>query len=227
MGLKIALHGGSGRMGTLIGKLIEGRKELELHLCASSKTPKEELFKKVAESALIIDFTPKDVSLAFLRELQNRKIYRPLLTGTTGFSEEELKFFQVYSKLTPTLHENNMSTTVNLFFMMAEYLGKNLPENLFERKIREIHHTKKLDAPSGTALTLKKHLGGPCEIESVREGDEIGTHTLLFKSKDEEFSITHKALNRELFARGALEAALWLYRQPANFYSMRDYLENR
>jgi 4-hydroxy-tetrahydrodipicolinate reductase len=114
---------------------------------------------------------------------------------------------------------------VNALFALtrqaAEIFGSE-----FAPKITETHHKMKKDAPSGTAKTLREILKETQEvpIESIREGDVVGEHTVTFAGPDERLELTHRAGSREIFARGALRAAQWIFGKPAQLYSMQDVL---
>lgn len=133
---------------------------------------------------------------------------KPLVCGSTGFDwSEELKE-QLKSSGLIWLYATNFALGMNIVHKMIDELAK--ARKLFsdyDFKMHEIHHTKKLDAPSGTALTWKKWLARDVTITSERTGDVVGTHTLTFTSAFERITLTHESLDRKIFAEGALWAA--------------------
>jgi 4-hydroxy-tetrahydrodipicolinate reductase len=156
--------------------------------------------------------------------LQHRK---PLVVGTTGHSAEQREVIEKTAKALPIVFASNFSVGVNALFALsrraAEILGSE-----FAPQIVETHHKMKKDAPSGTAKTLgeilKETLETDVPIESIREGDVVGEHTVTFVGPGERLELTHRAGSREIFARGALRAAEWVVGKPARLYSMQDAL---
>jgi 4-hydroxy-tetrahydrodipicolinate reductase len=131
------------------------------------------------------------------------------------------------AKSLPIVFASNFSVGVNALFALtrraAEILGSE-----FAPRIVETHHKMKKDAPSGTAKTLaeilKEALKTEIPIESIREGEVVGEHTVSFVGPGERLELTHRAGSREIFARGALRAAEWVVGKPARLYSMQDVL---
>ncbi len=172
---------------------------------------------------------------------------KPMVIGTTGFSDEQLAALHAHTEQLPVVRASNYSTGVNLCFkllaMAAEVLG-----NDSDIEVYEAHHRHKLDAPSGTALsmgeviadTLGRDLNkvavygregqtGARERDTigfatVRGGDVVGDHTVSFLADGERVEITHKATSRMAFARGAVRAAVWLAEQAPGRYDMQDVL---
>ena len=151
----------------------------------------------------------------------------PLVIGTTGHSAEQRNRIEKAARLVPVVLASNFSIGVNALFALtrraAEILG-----NEFDRKIIETHHRMKKDAPSGTAKTIAEILredgAGEIPIQSVREGEIVGEHTVIFAGPGERLELTHHAESRAIFARGALRAARWIVDQPPGLYSMQDVL---
>jgi 4-hydroxy-tetrahydrodipicolinate reductase len=156
--------------------------------------------------------------------LQHRK---PLVVGTTGHSAEQREVIEKTAKALPIVFASNFSVGVNALFALsrraAEILGSE-----FAPQIVETHHKMKKDAPSGTAKTLgeilKETLETDVPIESIREGDVVGEHTVTFVGPGERLELTHRAGSREIFARGALRAAEWVVGKRAGLYSMQNVL---
>jgi 4-hydroxy-tetrahydrodipicolinate reductase len=156
--------------------------------------------------------------------LRHRKA---LVIGTTGHSAEQRQFIEKAADSLPIVFASNFSVGVNALFALtrraAEILGLE-----FAPQIVETHHKMKKDAPSGTAKTLgeilKETLKTEIPIESVREGEVVGEHTVSFVGPREQLELTHRAGSRDIFASGALRAAEWVVGKPARLYSMQDVL---
>lgn len=193
----------------------------------------------------IIDFTNPKASLSYLRIAAKKKI--PIIIGTTGFSARELAEIKRLARRTPVLFSANMSVGVNLLVNLLGGVAETLGED-YDVEIVEAHHRYKKDAPSGTALALGRAVAqalkrdldqvGVCgrkgivgergrkeiALLSVRAGDIVGEHTVIFGGLGERIEFIHRAHSRETFARGALRAARWLVKQKKGLYSMQDVL---
>jgi 4-hydroxy-tetrahydrodipicolinate reductase len=178
-------------------------------------------------SDVAIDFSHPDAIDEICRAaMQNQ---RPLVIGTTGHSAEQRAAIEQTARSVPVVFASNFSSGVNALFALARNAAETFgPE--FNVKIVETHHRMKKDAPSGTAKTiatiLRKALNTNDEIpiHSIREGDVVGEHTVIFSGPSERLEMTHRAESREIFARGALRAARWVIGKPAGLYSMQDVL---
>jgi 4-hydroxy-tetrahydrodipicolinate reductase len=166
-------------------------------------------FDKLKKCDVVISFLPGEAFTDLIPLLLETKL--PVVTGSTGF-----QWPQDFSK---TLEEKNISWIQATNFSLGVVLMKQLIQklhsmtHLFSEKklsIHEVHHTKKLDAPSGTALSMKEWLAEPVEVTSERKGDVVGLHTLTMETPSETVSLTHNAKNRALFAEGAIWAAKYL-----------------
>ena len=170
-----------------------------------------------------------------------------LVMGTTGLTAEHVAMLDEISNSVSILYGRNLSIGVNVFTELARQAAHYLDDD-WDVEITEAHHRFKLDAPSGTALQLGEavadargsnlddvavigrngHTGerpaGAIGINSIRAGNIVGDHTVAFVSETETVELTHHAVDRELFASGALRAAQWLAGKPAGLYSMRDVL---
>ena len=173
---------------------------------------------------IIIDFSSPKSSMKTLQLAKIKEI--PILIGTTGFSEDDFKEIEIASTQIPVLFAPNTSSGIAI---LKNILNKS--KNLFsednEFSISETHHIEKKDSPSGTALDLEKEIisiypDAKVIIESHREGNNPGEHTLSITLDNEIIEFTHKAENRSIFALGALKGALWLTERSAGLYSMGD-----
>ncbi len=185
---------------------------------------------------LLIDFTlPAGTRVAAQWCASNNVA---LLSGTTGLTSEDIGALKNAALKIPLLWAPNLSQGVALMTALVRQAVIAMDQDT-GITITDIHHRHKLDAPSGTALALAAamhesqalHAGGTRGeagsepvFSSVREGEVVGEHTVRFALADEVLEITHRALDRDVFARGALKAAEWLVRQPPGYYSTGDWL---
>ena len=201
-----------------------------------------------AEFDCLIDFTTPDSSMANLEYCEaNNKI---LVIGTTGFSSQQQKIIAAAANEIPIVMAPNMSIAVNLCFKLLKQAAQVLGEEA-DVEIIETHHRNKLDSPSGTALRMgeviaqtlgrelqecavyrregvgKPRQAGTIGFASVRAGDVVGDHSVLFATRGERLEISHKASDRSIYAKGALRAAIWLADQQAGLYDMQDVLAGK
>ncbi len=193
----------------------------------------------------VIDFSSPALSLEMAAKCAEAK--KVLICGTTGFSESEKQQLAAYGQNTVIVWSSNMSLGVNLLMNLAEKVGHLLHDD-FDVEIVEMHHKDKVDAPSGTALSLGAAVAqgrgvdlrdvgnmgragvnaqrqkGEIGFAALRGGDVIGDHTVIFAGDGERVELTHKASNRDIFAFGAIRAAIWGTAKNPGFYSMRDVL---
>ncbi len=200
---------------------------------------------------VLIEFSAPEVSIEHIKAAAAQG--KAVVVGTTGFSEAQKKEIADYGSRTRCLVAPNMSMGVNLLFSLAGTVARALGD-VYDVEIIEAHHNLKKDAPSGTANKLaeiisqelgrdldavgvfgRKGMVGerkPAEIGvfAVRGGDIVGEHTVMFVTGGERIELIHRAHSRDAFAKGAIEAALWLVSQPNGVYDMQDKLglkENR
>ena len=218
--MKIGVLGITGRIGTILSKMIPAG---ELSGGISSKTSEEEIVNIVKNSDVLIDFsTPK----AMLKVLPIAKQFGiPIVTGTTGFSEEEFAEIEKCAKYIPILHANNFSVCVQLMAMLLKKCSEVLTD--FDFSIIDKHHKRKKDAPSGTALFLAKQVSSKAQIVSIRSGNICGDHICDFSGENEMLTISHRAFNRNIFASGALDCAKWIIGKEARLYTMADFLQSK
>ena len=169
---------------------------------------------------VVLDFSTGQATRENLRACCTAR--KPLLIGATGFPSQLESDFAAAAREIPLLIAPNTSPGVTLLMELTRVTARALPG--FAAGITETHHREKRDAPSGTALSLAAAIGAATPIASVREGEVVGEHTVRFAGPGEELTLTHRALKRDIFARGALAAALWLSSQPAGRYEMRDVM---
>jgi 4-hydroxy-tetrahydrodipicolinate reductase len=201
-----------------------------------------DLLAALQDADVVIDFSTAPATAAHLFACRQAK--RPLLLGTTGHTAAQQDAFAVAARDLALLVAPNTSLGVTLLLELARTAASVLPRD-FDVEVIEAHHRMKSDAPSGTALALGAVIAqaraqelaavavmgrsgvaprrpGDIGFAALRGGDEVGRHTVLFAGDGEELTLTHRATDRNIFARGALKAAAWLSSRPAGLYSMRD-----
>lgn len=182
-------------------------------------------YEKLLGYDVILSFLPGDAFAELIPTLLETK--KPVVTGSTGFLWPENFSETLRSKNITWIHATNFSLGVVVLKQLIERLNK--VSHLFSEKtlsIHEVHHTKKLDAPSGTALSMKEWLAGDCEVTSAREGDVVGLHTLTLETPSEIIRLEHEAKNRTLFAEGALWATKMITKTEPGLHSFQKVVEN-
>jgi 4-hydroxy-tetrahydrodipicolinate reductase len=199
----------------------------------------------MAASDAVIDFTTPAALRPHLDSA--RKARTALVIGTTGLDNHHFDAMASAAQHVPLLYSANMSVGVNLLALLVEQAAARLEDD-WDIEIVEMHHRDKVDAPSGTALLLgraaaagrKVHLAdvetrgrdgitgarkaGTIGFAALRGGSVAGDHSVIFASDQERIELIHRAESRDIFARGALRAALWLAQQPPGNYALRDML---
>lgn len=205
----------------------------------------DDLQKVLDQFDVLIDFTRPEPSMHYIELC--RQAGKKIVIGTTGYTDTQKKQIAAAAKDTAIVIAPNMSVGVNLSLKLLEMTAKVMGDYT-DIEVIEAHHRHKVDAPSGTALrmgeviadTLGRDLqdcaiygreGDTGERErktigfsTIRAGDIVGEHTVMFADEGERLEITHKATSRMTFANGALRAAIWLYRQQNGLYDMQDVL---
>jgi len=170
---------------------------------------------------VMIDFSLPPGSLQVARQCAERGI--PLVVGTTGFEPHQRRELEGFADRIALLISPNMSRAVNLLIRLVRQAASGLGDSC-EVAIVERHHRTKKDAPSGTALRLAEQVGRQVDMHSLRMGDCPGEHTVTFGLMGETLELTHRAANRDGFARGAIDAARFLAGKPAGLYSVDQWL---
>ncbi len=195
----------------LLGKGKTGSKVLlnKTHQIIAFDSKNPPTFEKLETFDAIISFLPGDVFKSLIPLLIETKL--PLVTGSTGFEWPENLDQVLKDKKISWIYGSNFSLGVAVVKQMLNKLSD--AKSLFpihQTTIHEIHHTQKKDAPSGTALSMQEWMNEKCAISSERTGDVIGFHELKFDTGSEKITVTHEALDRKLFADGAIWAAEYL-----------------
>ena len=220
--MKIAILG-NGRMGKRISELAKERGHTIVCISSSEK-PAHTLDLSTADVA--IDFSTPTTALSNIRHAINNGI--PVVSGTTGWLENLKEIEDLcLTKRGAFLYASNFSLGMNIFFEINKTLAKLMKNKNYESSLNEIHHTEKLDSPSGTAKTLGEQmdniLANSTPITAERIGDVSGTHIIKYSSTVDEIEIKHTAKNRDGFAIGALTAGKWIIGKKGIF-SMEDIL---
>ncbi len=250
MTTQIAIAGALGRMGRAVSQVVAERDGAEV--CALFDRSDEGAVGDNREHALeladvVIDFTTPQAS-ADLAHAAAKGGRVALVIGATGFTPHTEDILRKAAERIPIVKSGNFSLGVNVMLGLVRQAAKALPAAQYDIEVSEAHHRRKLDAPSGTALMLgeaaasgrnvklddvavraRDGVTGP-RLEStigfsvLRGGGTIGEHSVLFAAEDEILTISHSARDRSLFARGAVEAALWIVGKPPGLYDMQDVL---
>lgn len=264
--MNVAIVGAAGRMG---GRLIHAVLEAEgLELTGAVERPDHsqlgldaglvagagELGVKISADLaatmtgadVLIDFTFPDVTLQNLAVCAEQG--KMLVSGSTGFTPEQRAAVEKYAEKIPVVLAPNMSVGVNACFKLLKEAARILGDD-FDVEVVELHHNKKKDSPSGTAVRMGEvvaaalgrdynqvanyHREGMCGertkeeigMQTVRGGDIVGEHTVYFIGMGERIEISHRAMSRDMFARGAARACQWLNGKEPGMYDMQDVLE--
>ena len=221
--IKICVSGSEGKMGSRIIELAKEDGDLQVTGQFDIGGNAE---ASIENCDCLMDFTAPKATMANLALCE--KLKKAIVIGTTGLSEEEKAKIKEASNNIPVILSANMSMGVNLLFKLIEDASKVLSEN-YEISIVEAHHTEKKDAPSGTAKEIARIIKGvkgdiEIPIDSVREGEIVGEHTITFESDADLLEITHSAKTRDIFVKGALKAAKFLAGKKSGLFTMKDVL---
>ena len=238
----LLITGISGRMGQAV---IQAATEAGVTI-SSTHDAGQDLDSAVAKADCIIDFSVH----SFTKSLVDSAIKHGtrLVIGTTGHSDAERAFIHEAAKKIPIVYASNYSVGVNTLFWLTRHAARILTQDRFDIEVTEMLHKHKIDAPSGTARRLLEILNEETEtsyqddvahgrlgnigprkpreigMHTLRGGDVVGDHTVIFSADGERVELTHKASSRLTFAAGAVRAACWLENQPVGLYDMQDVL---
>ena len=257
--INIGVFGPAGRMGQDVIQQLKNFNSFELSYLCEKKGHRsvgkrifemqvedniDELIKK---SDVIIDFTIPLATINLLEKMNKVKNPPALVTGTTGYSRSEEKKFYSLLKGKTILRSFNMSIGVNLLKKIVSFTAKNIGHKS-DIEILEVHHNKKKDIPSGTALSLADSVTeGNTNIKkysyreknnnnvrrkneigfaSIRGGDVVGEHSVFFFLDGEQIELKHIASDRKIFSMGAIEAARWLHKRKPGLYTIMDMVDS-
>jgi len=251
--MRIGVAGIAGRVGRLLAEeIVAAGAQLSGGTALPHEAPPSgaEIFADAAALAaasdVVIDFTHASTVVPHAAAFAAAGI--PWVLGTTGLgNEEDNAITRALAKIA-IVRSANFSPGVTLITAIAEQLARALPAAEYDAEILEMHHRQKVDAPSGTALAIGHavargrgvrlpevavrardgHTGprpeGAIGFASLRGGQVVGDHSLIFAALSEHIELTHRAYDRRVFATGAVRAAIWVHTRPARLYSMRDVL---
>jgi len=220
----VLLVGAAGRMGRTVVDLVKNDPKIQIVAQCDLGEPIEPAMKNCD---VAIDFSHADAITEICRTALHH--HKSLVIGTTGHSQEQRRLIEGAAQSLAIVFAPNFSIGVNALFWLTREAAELLDSD-FNPEIIETHHKMKKDAPSGTAKTLAKILKtarkmrSEVPIQSIREGDVVGEHTVIFGGSGERVELTHRAASREIFARGALRATHWIIGKPPGLYSMQDVL---
>jgi 4-hydroxy-tetrahydrodipicolinate reductase len=249
--IKITITGAMGKMGKTLIQRLSKKKGLKLFSLTDIKSNKIingvktqknnlEAFKK---TDVIIDFSSPKSSIEVLKYA--KKLKKKVIIGTTGFTKKQNILIKNYSKKIAIFKSGNMSLGINLLEYIVNILSKKI-SNDYQIGINDDHHKNKVDYPSGTALMLANAVskGKNKNLESMkgkfflnkkgslqknkinffitRKGNTVGKHSVIFNNKIENIELKHAAFSRELFADGALNAAIWISKKNKGLFNMQD-----
>jgi 4-hydroxy-tetrahydrodipicolinate reductase len=239
---KIIITGSKGRMGQALANCAKNFREIEI---VGQIDEGDDLKAVIKGADVVVDFSFHEATLEIAQLCASNK--KALVIGTTGHSDADRSKIKKQKAKIPIVWSANYSTGVNTLFWLtrkaAEILGP-----AFDLEVIEMHHRTKKDAPSGTAKSLAEILAdvrkqqlekvarhgrvgivgertsSEIGVHSVRGGDVVGDHTVIFANIGERLELTHKASSRDTFANGALRAAQWVVSQQPGIYDMQDVL---
>ena len=249
--IKMMMHGCNGKMGRMITEIVKGDGNAVIAAGVDTYTGVqndypvfESIDKCDVDVDVVIDFSTAGAVDGLLAYCVEKKL--PVVLCTTGLSEEQQRRVEETAGTAAVLQSANMSLGVNLLLKLVEAGARALAPAGFDMEIVEKHHSRKLDAPSGTAIALaeaanramgdayhyvydrsgRRQKRDPREIgiSSVRGGSIVGEHDVIFAGMDEIVTLSHTAFSRSIFAKGALEAAVFLAGKEPGLYSMADVL---
>ena len=247
---KIIINGCSGHMGQVLTDIIAANPETSVVAGVDARTSQREypIYEAVSEvkeeADCVIDFSTAACVDRLLEDCMNKKL--PLVLCTTGLSPEQLQKVEEASKVIPILRSANMSLGINLLFKLVASAASVLAKQDFDMEIVEMHHRRKLDAPSGTAIALAEAIQSALDeeyplvynrsdrrqqrpsneigISAVRGGTIVGVHNVIFAGQDEVIEINHTAYSRAIFAKGAVAASVFLAGQEPGMYDMSQVI---
>lgn len=248
--VRIILSGANGKMGKVIQSVVSGRDNCEIVAGVDINTesngfPVYSSFEEIKEDAdVIIDFSNPALLNSLLSYSEKKSI--PVVIATTGYDDSQKKQIEDAAKKTAVFFTYNMSLGINLLANLAKKAVEVLGDE-FDIEIIEKHHNQKIDAPSGTALMLadaiceeiqkpmkyeydrhskrEKRTKNEIGMHAVRGGTIVGEHEIIFAGRDEIITLSHSARSKEIFAVGAVNAAMFMADKKSGMYSMKEMIE--
>ena len=238
----VGISGARGRMGRAVSQVLDARDDVMVAARFDwGETPDLSLCD------VVIDFSTAEASVALARQAAERG-GPALVIGSTGFTPEQDAEIQTAAEKVAIVRSGNFSLGVNILIGLVEHAALRLDARDWDIEVLETHHRRKVDAPSGTALMLGEAAANGRGVElaevrsapydgvgeprqtgaigfaSLRAGGVVGEHTVMFASEDEVLTLSHSAIDRALFAKGAVAAAAWVRNRRPGLYDMQDVL---
>lgn len=248
----IILNGCNGKMGFAVTNCVNSREDCEISVGVDLNTAQNSSYPVVSNindatnGDVIIDFSHPSCLTTVLEYAVNNKI--PAVIATTGLSDADVENIKAAAKKVPIFFTFNMSLGVNLLVELAKVAQKVL-SNGFDIEIVEKHHNQKIDAPSGTAIMLANALNEAADgkytyeydrhakrekrnaneigIHSIRGGTIVGDHDIIFAGTDEVVTLSHSAYSKNVFAVGAVNAAIFIKDKEPGLYNMSDLVAGK
>lgn len=205
----VGIIGGKGKLGSEVAKLCDKKILIQKNTDLASSIQAIDIFLDVSSANAICSYLPLFISHK-----------KPVVIGSTGHSKETIEAIHNAAKYIPVLVAPNFSKGVFLLKQLLSQIG------ISPSKIEETHHTEKKDAPSGTAKALSNLFAEEIPITSYRKENVFGDHCVTFALPGEEITLTHRALSRELFAKGAILALSFLYQKEKGLYTMEQVFKD-
>jgi len=231
--LRLVVTGAAGRMGRRVAALAAEDRRFQIAALVGrgegdGLLKPENLPEALAGADVLVDFSAPESAVRFAGLAAAAR--RPAVIGATGFNQVQLAQLKAASRRIPVFLSPNFSPGVHALAVLLRCAASLLKD--YEVSISETHHSRKKDAPSGTALRLARIImearrGTEPAIVSQRVGDVVGDHTVTFAGPCERLELTHRAQSRDVFAQGALRAALWVFGRKPGLYDMPDLLTDR
>lgn len=248
----ILLSGCNGAMGRVISRCVADRQDCAIVAGFDLNTEERDGFPVFASpfayeptgEEVLIDFSHPSALPLLIKYVRQKKI--PAVFATTGISEEQIESIRELAQEIPVFHTANMSIGISLLTELVKQATAVLSDSSFDIEIIEMHHNRKLDAPSGTALMLsnavssamketphlqfdrhsqrKQRAKNEIGMHTIRGGTIVGEHEVLFAGRDEIVKLSHTAMSKDIFAVGAINAAVFLTKQQPGLYAMKDLL---
>lgn len=242
--INVLINGCNGKMGKVLARLIEESPDMTVKYSIDKSTDLsfETLENNIEKPDVIIDFSIPEASFSALNYASSHLV--PIVIATTGFNDNQMEKIEEYSQAIPIFKSSNMSYIINLICKILSDISPFISS--MDIEIIEKHHNKKKDAPSGTALMLADFINLSLEnkyqyvfdrhssneprqnneigFSSVRGGNMVGEHSVLFLGEYESIEIKHTAYSRDVFAEGAIRAARFIIEQKNGLYGMQDLL---
>ncbi len=221
--VNIVLCGAGGRMGREISALARRDRRVRISEGIDLEN-RERMAQALKKADVVVDFSSPAASVGFAAAAAKARV--PIVVGTTGFTPSQARRLRRGAARSAVLLAPNCSPGMNLLFELARRASSALSS--YRPSISETHHKGKKDAPSGSAKRLAEAVRAgrrnskPVPTSSLRRGRVVGDHTLSLTGPDEKLELTHRAQHRRVFARGALQAAVWLAGKRPGLYTMGD-----